>query len=264
MEQLAARYAHNVEVGDSSSPPATMTDEQNKEIEQYLADTIMERPYGFSVGDRHFALYPVSLGKMYLLQRHISNLEMNTQGLQRDLSLEALRLAKTKRSECLNIIYFHTCRKKDEIFDNARMMETTSLFEKEMSEEDVAALMIMVLSSDKTDMFIKHLCLDKEQNRMSTVMKVKEKSDKNNITFGGLSLYGSFIQPLIEMGMTWDEILWERSYTNLRLLLADKVNSIYVSDDERRKIPAWALGNGKSIKADNPKNKELIKNMSWK
>ena len=211
-------------------------EEQKKEIEQYLSDTILERPYGFSVGEKHFFLYPVTLGKMYVLQRHISQLSVNIKILNKDISIEALRLAKEKREECLNIIYIHTCHTKDEIFDTGHQSEISTLFNKEMSDEDVAALMIMVLSADKTDIFIKHLGIDKEQADMKKVMKVKAKSDKNNFSFGGVSLYGSFIHPLMELGMSWDEILWERSYTNLRLLLLDKVNSIYVTDQERKKI----------------------------
>ena len=211
-------------------------DEQKKEIEQYLADTIMERPYGFTVGETHYCLYPVTLGKMYVIQRHIENLSINSQGLQTDLSLEALRLVKENREECLHIIYFHICRTKEEVFDTKRLLNTVDMFNTEMSDEDIAALMIIVLSSDRTEMFIKHLGIDKEQADMKKVMDVKQKSDKNNFTFGGVSIYGSFIHPLIELGMSWDEILWERSYTNLRLLLADKVNSIYVTDEERKKI----------------------------
>ena len=207
-----------------------------KEIEQYVADTIMERPYGFSVDDEHFYLYPVTLGKMYLLQRHLESLEINQQNIQTDVSMEALRLAKEKKDECLNIICFHTCRTKDEIFDAMLIANRTALFKSELSEEDIAALMIMVLTTDKTNLFIKHYGIDKEQDDMRKVMEVKNRSDKNSFTFGGHTVYGSFIHPLLELGMTWDEIVWERSYTNLRLLLADKVNSIYVTDDERKKI----------------------------
>ncbi len=210
--------------------------EDEKEIEQYFADAIMERPYGFSVDDRHFFLYPVTFGKMYLLQRYMEQLAIDAQSLQADVSMEALRLAKGKRSECLDIICCHTCNTKEELFDTATLSEKKAVLDNGLSDEDIAALMIIVLTSDKTDLFIRHYGIDKEHEDMRKVMVVKEQSDKNNYTFGGLTLYGSFIHPLLELGLTWDEIVWKRSYTNLRMLLADKVNTIYVTDEERKKI----------------------------
>ena len=241
-----------------------MTEEQKNETEQYLADTIIERPYGFFVGKRYFRLYPVTLGKVYVLQRYVEQLSVNIKMLGKEVSIEALRLAKEKRKDCLSVIYIHTCKTKDEVFDVERQNETIKLIDKELSTEDVASLMIIVLSFDRTDVVMKHLGIEREQQRMRTVMDVKNKNDKNNISFGGVSIYGSFIQPLMELGFSWNEILWERSYVNLRLLLLDKMNSVYMSDDERKKIPAWVFGNGHYIKADDPKNKEKIKAMSWK
>lgn len=222
----------------------------------------MERPYGFSVGERRFYLYPVTLGKMYCLQRYVERLSINMKTLGKDISFEALRLARSKRKECLDIIYIHTCRTKEEMFDALRQAEITALFDKEMTDDDIATLMITVLASDKTDMFIKHLGIDKEQSDMRKVMKVKEKSDKNNFNFGGVSLYGSFIHPLMELGMTWDEILWERSYTNLRLLLSDKINSIYVTDDERKKIHI-SKDRQRVDASDKEKMKAIIASQSW-
>ena len=241
-----------------------MNVDKNKDTEQYLTDTITERPYGFSVGERHFYLYPVTLGKMYILQKYIELMAVDKENIRKNLYVEAIRLAKEKRDICLNVIYIHTCKTKDEIFDTGRQAEITALFNKEMTDDDVAALTIIVLSADKTDTLVKQLGIEKEQRRMRITMDEKNEDDKSNLTFGGVSIYGSFIYPLLELGISWNEILWERSYTNLRLLLSDKVNSVFVTDTERKKIPAWVFGNGQYIKADDPKNKEMIKAMSWK
>ena len=40
-----------------------------------IADTIMERPYEFHIGEMQFYLYPATLGKIYLLSRLTENLE---------------------------------------------------------------------------------------------------------------------------------------------------------------------------------------------
>ena len=43
-------------------------DKEGKIIEMDIADTIMERPYEFHIGEEmQFYLYPATLGKIYLL-----------------------------------------------------------------------------------------------------------------------------------------------------------------------------------------------------
>lgn len=237
---------------------------ENKELDMYLSDALIERPYGFSAGAFHFYLYPATMGKMQLLQRQMENLGIDTEQLQKNVSVEALRLAKEKREDCLTVICYHTCRTREELFDTAFVNERKSILGRELDDEDIAALMIIVLTSDRTPLFVKHLGIDREQERMRIVSEVKSKSDRNSITIGGKSLYGSFMAPLMEMGLSWDEIMWERSYANLRLLLADKINSVYLSDEEMKMLPAWVKGDGKVIRADDPRNKELIKQMNWK
>jgi len=52
-------------------------DKEGKIIEMDIADTIMERPYEFHIGEMQFYLYPATLGKIYLLSRLTENLEIN-------------------------------------------------------------------------------------------------------------------------------------------------------------------------------------------
>ena len=264
MEKLVSRHAHNVKFAGSSPAPATMIDEK-KDIEQYFADAIMERPYGFSVSGQHFFLYPVTLGKLYLLQRQLENIEINAELIQKDVSLEALRLAKEKKDECLMIICYHTCKTKEEVFDTLLIEERKDLFEKELSYEDIAALMIIVLTSDKTNLFIHHFGIDKEQDRMNTVNRIKNEGSKNNLVFGGKTQYGTLIDMACERyGWTKQYVVWGIDYTSLRLMLADKVNSMYVTDDEYKKLPASVKNANEDIIKPTKENMEAIMNMNWK
>ena len=224
----------------------------------------MGRPYGFTVGEKHFALYPVTLGKMYLLQRQLESLEVNLEGMK-NVSSEALRLAKEKKEECLTIIAYHTCKTKDEIFNPSLISERKELFSKELSEEDIAALMIIVLTSDKTELFIGYLGIDKEQQKLSVVMKAKAKGDKNSLSFGGRSVYGTLIDAASERyGWTKDYIVWGIDYSSLRLMLADKLETVFVTDEERKNIPSWVFSDvGDAIKATR-ENMAQIKSMDWK
>lgn len=237
-----------------------------EDIEQYIADAIIERPYGFSVGNEHFYLYPVTLGKIFLLQRLIEALEVNQKNLQVDVSAETLRLAERKKDVCLTIIAYHTCKTSDEIHDSLLIANRKELFAKEFTKEDVAALMMIVLSSDKTSLFMKHLGIDKEQDRLAIVMRMKSGGDKNNLTFGGVSQFGSLLDAACERyGWTKEYVVWGIDYTSLRLMLADKITSVYITDEERKKLPASVLNkNEETIKADDPKNKALIQSMDWR
>lgn len=260
---MVARQGHSLEVGGSSPSPATMY--KDKDIEQFIADAVMARPYSFSVGEEHFNLYPVTLGKMFLLQRQTENLGIDEKALQYDIALEALRLVKSKKDECLTIICYHTCKDKNEVFDNVLISKRKEVFKENLSDEDIAALMITVLTSDKTSLFTKHLGIDVENDRLNAVMKIKKQNDKNNIGFGGLSVFGSIIDVACERyGWTKDYVVWGIDYTSLRLMLADKVNSVYCSDEELTQIPAnIRKKNDDSIKPTK-ENMETILSMNWK
>lgn len=227
-----------------------------------FADTIMERPYPFTVGHRQFYLYPVTLGKMFLLQRLMDTLQVNQENMSLDTNLEVLRLVREHRETCCEVLSYHTAKNDYESVTSYRnFVKRRNIFMKECTDSDLFTLMVIVLTSDKTQEFIKELGLDKEQDRKSMVMKVKD--DKNNISFGGKSLIGSFIAPLMEIGFTKQEIVYERSYSFLRLMLMDKISSVYVSDEELKKLPRSVVEPPSVIKADDPNNKDIIKSMDW-
>ena len=243
-----------------------MTEEEKRDIEQYIADTVTERPYTFTVGKTRLFLYPVTLGKMYRLRPLMESLGINLQSFQQNVSLEALRLAKEKQDVCLTIISYHTYKEKEKI-DNPRSIAARKGFlKKNISDEDIASLLIMLLTADKTAIIMHHLGIDKEQDRLASVMRIKSKDDKNNLTFGGQSVFGSLIDAACERyGWTKEYVVWGIDYTSLRLMLADKINSVYCTDDEMKKIPAKLRSqSGAVLNADDKKTMEQIKNMNWR
>lgn len=199
-----------------------------------LADAIIERPQGFQIGHRQFYLYPVSLGKMYLLARLVDSLEVKKENLKVNPFLEALRLVREKRDVVCRLIAYHTCRTKEEVFNNVLIKQRTNLLAKE-SDSDLTTVLIMVLQSEKTSVYIKKLGIDKEQERLHKVMKVKD--TKNVLSFGGQSIYGTLIDAACDRyGWSYDYVVWGISYTSLRLMLADCIKTITLSDKERKKV----------------------------
>ncbi len=254
---MAERRARGSEDDGSSPSLSTMTDEERLDLE--IADAVMERPYPFYVGRKQFFLYPVTLGKMYLLQRLIDDLGIDYKTLKLNMNIEMLRLATEEKRKVCTILAYHTCKNKEQIHSRKIITERTNLFVQEASTEDLASILIILLTKDKADVYMKHLGIDKELERLKKVSAFKSKSSENTLSFGGKSIYGSFIAPLIEMGLSYEEIVWERSYTNLRMLLADKVNSVYLTDEELKKLPNnLKLSSTETIDASDPNNSAQI------
>ena len=96
-------------------------------------------------------------------------------------------------------------------------------------------------------------------------MRIKARNDKNNLTFGGKTVYGSLIDAACERyGWTKDYVVWGIDYTSLRLMLADKVNSVYCSEDEMKKLPASVRNTNEEVIKPTKENMERIMSMDWR
>ena len=227
-------------------------------IEQSIADTIIERPHGFKVGGRQFYLYPITLGKSYLLSRQIENLGINKTLLNTNPYVEILRLAYEKKNDSLRIIVYHTLNGK-EVFDNTLVEERMSFFSDNLNAEDIAQLLITCLTQDNIAEYQKHFKIDKEKKDQARVMSCKE-DNRNVYTFGGKSIYGTLIDYFAQRyGWTMDYILWGISYNNLQMLMSDAVTTIHLTDKEAKKCRVSRDRN--IINGDDANNAEKIKKL---
>lgn len=212
-------------------------DEQRTNIEYDIADVIIERPQEFKVGRKTFRLYPLTLAKMFLLKRQLDGLGVDDNILKANPYLEAIRVARESRNVCCHILaYLAAPNTYKELYNSQAITIRKNYFIENLSDEELASLMIFALTSDKTDEIMKHLGLDKERERLERVMLAKKKDGKSNLSFNGLSIFGTFIGQLKEMGYSDDEIIFEKGYSFLRLMLADKVVSVFLTDEERQNI----------------------------
>lgn len=225
-----------------------------------LADTIMERPYGFYVGERQFYVYPVTLGKTYLLSRLMKELDANDRLIELNPYMEAFRLCEAKRDVVCRILSYHTFNRKEELFDNSLVAKRSEFFAEELGNEDMAKLLMMVLSNGDVSTFINHLAINEEKEWLRKVSRVKK--NKGSLVFGGKSVYGTLIDASCERyGWTMDYVVWGISYANLQMLLADAVTSVYLSDEEQKQLHIPVDRN--VIKADDPNNIGKIMSMNW-
>lgn len=209
---------------------------EKSNLEQQLIDTLLDRPLDFSLGTRSFRIYPNTLAKSLLLQPHIRSLGFNGVLAKLNPYLEVLHIVKSNRERCHYILAVHAMpNTRVSVLNNAAINRQRDLFGRELKDEDAATLLLHVLTSDRTEVLMEYLGIKEERERMKSVMDVKD--SKSSMTFGGVSLFGSFIGQLKEMGYTDDEILFEHGYSYLRLMLADKVTNIYLTDEERNQLP---------------------------
>lgn len=219
-------------------------DDQNekKELEHALADIITAQPHEIMIGRKTLRIYPVTLAKTFLLRRWMDALEIDRSLSKGTPYVECLRLAETQRETVAEVLAIHSAPNTQKALHDSRARAIRRNIFASVKTEHLAGLLLTVLTQDKTKELMQYLGLTAEHERLTEVLKVKRNRIQNNLTFGGKSIFGTFIGRLKEMGYTDEEILFERSYSYLRLMLADKVTSLYLSDEELKDLPQSAGG----------------------
>ena len=184
------------------------------------------------------AVYPVTLAKTLTLGSLLADLGVNESLLLANPMMEAVRLVGASREVCTAILAIHTCPNTRRDMQDWKGMEKRKTLLSRLSDNDLATLLLLALTSDKTKALMDSLGLEAERERMARVTAVKEESGEGSrtMTFGGRTLLGTFIGRLKEMGYDDDEIIYRRSYSYLRLMLADKLSSVYLTKEELSRL----------------------------
>lgn len=220
-----------------------------------LTDAVIERPVPFSVGKEQMFLYHASLGKMYMVARILDSLKVSSKAMAEDSYGEAVRLCKYKREDAIRLIAFYTVRDKQDHFD-VDLIEGRCSVLSSLDENELATLLVLVLTNDSSDRFIKEYGIDKEKQIVQKIVRYKR--DNGNLSFGGKTVYGTLIDSVCERyGWSFDYVVWGISYTNLRMITADSVVSMYLSKEDMKKL--HISPDREVIDASDPKNFERIK-----
>ena len=227
-----------------------------------ISDVLIERPISFSIKGRRYAIYHPSLGKLMLMSRLLEAMGYENLKPTDDIYYFSYEVAQKKRDESIRLIAYASL-KSDYCTEEGKVAQRIKEF-KDLETEDIATILIMIFRLDHTDDIMKHFGMDKEAKRMEKVMKVKGELSKNTLSFGGKSLWGSLIDTACERyGWTYQYVLWGVSYANLRLLLADQVRSVLLTDEERKRV--HIPSNGTAIKADNSASfASFINKQNWR
>ena len=235
---------------------------KNENIEMNIADAIMEKPIGFNIGNRHFCLYPPSLGKLYLLSRLTKQLEVNYNIMRSNPYLESLRICKEKKDIVCRILAYHTLNHKNVLLNEKKVNKREAFLNKNLDSEELAQLLVTVTSWDNAEVYIRHFGLDKEQELRKKISKLKSKNG-GSVSFGGLSTYGTMIDFACQRyGWTMDYVVWGISYVNLQMLMADAVTTVFLNKEEMKKLNIPE--DKEFISGDDWANMNRIKNMDWR
>lgn len=230
---------------------------ESRDIYNELTDAVIERPVVFSVGKEKFSIYPASLGKMFLVSRILDSMKVSQKNLSEDPFSEAVRLCKYRREGVIRLIAFYTVKDKDDHF-NIELIDGRCSVLSSLDDNNLATLLVVVLTQDCSDRFIKEYGIDKEKQLVQKIVKYKQ--DKGNLSFGGKTVYGTLIDSACERyGWSLEYVVWGISYTNLRMITADSVVSMYLSKEDMKKLHISA--DREVINASDPKNFEKIKAM---
>lgn len=215
----------------------------NKEIEINISDAIVEKAISFSIGKNKLCLYPSTLGKMQILKNLYLSMDVNMELLAINPLVETLRICQEKTESVCQVIAYSTFNDRKSILDMEKVLRRARLFQDEASVEDLATILTIILSSDKIEEFIRYFGIDADREMKTRIS----------------SIYGLLIDFACQRyGWTMDYVLWGISYVNLNMLFADAVTTVYLSEEERKKL---GRGDGEVINADDPGNRDLIRRM---
>lgn len=204
-------------------------------LNETLADAVMDRPREFFIGDKRFCLWSPTLGMSLMLERHIAELGINNQILSDDAAMEALRLSFFKTEKVCTILSILSFRKFSDLSNSRKIKERSKFFQSNLDNKELSQLLLWALREPKAETFISLSPIGKQREKQALISQIKKSN--NTLTFGGNTIYGSLIMPaMTTLNLDYFKVVWGISLVNLKMLLADCINTVYLSEEEAKKI----------------------------
>ena len=205
-------------------------------LNEALADAVMDRPREFFIDNRRFCLWSPTLGMSIMLSRNIAELGINQNIMNANPTVEALRIVNNDPEKVCRILAIHTLKSFRLLSNTRKIEERTNYFLSKLTLKELSGLLISVLNEPTAETLISLSGLDKQREKQAQIAQVK-KDKSHSLTFGGLTYYGSLIAPAMStLHLSFHEVVWGISLVNLRMLLADTVNSVFLSDEEAKSL----------------------------
>lgn len=223
-----------------------------------ITEVLLEKPIAFTLDGHFFFLYPPSLGVCLLSSELWEQLNIDKEFLLFNAQYELLRLCTEQRDTALRLVVIHTFSRRSD----ALREDKIQCRQDELSGIDAAGLCPLLLAilqwNNQQETLIKQTGLNRERLQLEKIKRVKK--DANSITFGGRSIYGALIDDAANRyGYELGYILWGISAVNLNMMLQDRIQSVYLTEKERRK--AHISTDGIYIDGSDPKNAREIQRL---
>lgn len=219
-----------------------MTDKEKLEMD--MIDAVMESPYEFFVGDHQYFIYRPTLGKTLLVSRLLKELDMEL--LTTEPLKAALKAVAEHKDVVLQIIAYYTFDKKMQHFNSKLIEKRIAYFDEHLDTEGIVTLFISALTLDNYDAYLTLSGLDRDLENRKRASDCKE--DRNSLVFGGKTLFGSMVGSACEKyGWSYDYAVWGLSLIALKMMTADSVTSVYMSDEEMKKYGNMSNGRAKGF-----------------
>lgn len=224
-------------------------------VEQRMIWAVLEKPTTITIDGKYYCLYPPSVGVLLLSGELLRLLEFDKNLLAFAQAYELLRVCSEHRDVVVRLIAMHTFQHRSDALNEEKLQNRIGSLSK-LNTADIATLFVSVLQwQGLEDELTKHIGLDFDKRNMEKVRSVKD--DRNNISFGGKSIYGNLLDfACARYGWEYGYCLWGVSAVNLNMMLKDSVQSVYLSDKERKQ--AHISNDNRRIEATAEGAKELL------
>lgn len=222
-------------------------------------DILLERRHEFKVHDALYTLYPPSLGIAALMKASLEGIGVDWPALADAPAFALLPLIESKPLDCARIIALATCKGRDEAMSSKVVDNKAKQINKWLKADEILSLLIIVITNNRVGEFLKDSGIEKENERMRRVASYKKNETP---TFGGKTIFGQLLDPVLDRyGWTYEYAVWGVSYAALTALMADKVTSIILTDEEKKAVPKRLLENESAINGDDPNNWAKVKQL---
>lgn len=190
----------------------------------------------FEAGSHEYELRQQSLGGELLLGRCMEKLGINRGLLATHTLVELLRIADARRKEALDLIACAVCGSRMEHLRELRTGEIALRLDRTLDTEEIATLLSAILLDREEENFREWTGLYVDMDIQRRLSRERQR-EGGSVNLGGRSVFGRLIDTACHRyGWTMEYTVWGLPGSTLRLMLADQVVSMSVSDDECRKL----------------------------
>ncbi len=230
-------------------------------LNEAILNAILDFPLVSVTIDTHkLDIWPSTLGMSMMVSRILSEIDVNEIIMANNPAFEVLRLLHRKRDKVCRIIAIHTFRKRLDLENSHRISRRAEYLSSNLEDTHLAQLFLSILSEPKAETLISLSPLAEERDKQVKIAKLRHKKN-NSISFGRLTIYASLITTaMTSLNMSFEEVVWGVSLINLKMMLADKANSIYLSEEE---LAALGDTSSKEIFGMSANDFAALKSMNW-